>query len=93
MRVYKENTTVVTASELRTKFEVIAKAVHKGRVIVEKRHEPCLALLSIEEYQHIVELLDLFEDKVLAYLAEERESSMPKDKYLTHKDLAGHLDL
>lgn len=93
MRTYKENTTVVTASELRNKLDVITKAARKGRVIVERRHEPFLALLPIAEYEKIEELLDIFEDKVLETMAEEREHSIGKDKYLTHAAIKKQLGL
>jgi len=80
MITIEENTTLVGVSELRTGIEKILKKARGGIVIIEKRHKPTAVLMSNEEYKHIQNLLEVAEDLVLGFIADERyKSSNDKD--------------
>ena len=72
MYTVKENTTLVGVSELRQGIEKILGKARNGLVIIEKRHKPQAVLMSNEEYEHLINILDLAEDLVLGFIASDR---------------------
>lgn len=82
MYTVKENTTLVGISELRTGIEKILEMARKGPVIIEKRHKPQAVLMSNEEYEHISKILDMAEDIVLGFIAEDRYKNSKGSDYI-----------
>lgn len=82
MLTVKENTTLVGVSELRKGIEKILEKARKGLVIIEKRHKPTAVLMSIEEYEHIQNILETSEDIVLGFIAQKRFESGKEEDYI-----------
>ncbi len=82
MLTLKENTTLVGVSELRKGIEKILEKARKGLVIIEKRHKPTAVLMSIEEYEHIQNILETSEDIVLGFIAQKRFESGKEEDYI-----------
>jgi prevent-host-death family protein len=87
MITIKENTTLVGVSELRTGIEKILEKARKGLVIIEKRHKPQAVLMSNEEYEHLQHVLEMAEDLVLGFIAEERFKNSKDSDYIDIEDL------
>ena len=87
MITVKENTTLVGVSELRTGIEKILEKARKGLVIIEKRHKPQAVLMSNEEYEHLQHVLEMAEDLVLGFIAEERFKNSKDSDYIDIEDL------
>lgn len=82
MFTVKENTTLVGVSELRSGIEKVLEKARKGLVIIEKRHKPQAVLMSNEEYEHLTNILDMAEDIVLGFIAEDRYKNSKESDYL-----------
>ena len=87
MITIKENTTLVGVSELRAGIEKILEKARKGLVIIEKRHKPQAVLMSNEEYTHIQNVLEMAEDLVLGFIAQERFKNSKDSDYIDIEDL------
>lgn len=79
---YNENTTLVGVSELRTAIDKILEKARKGLVIIEKRHKPAAILMSKEEYEHIQHVLEIAEDLVLGFIAQDRYKNSSSEDYI-----------
>ena len=87
MITIKENTTLVGVSELRAGIEKILEKARKGLVIIEKRHKPQAVLMSNEEYEHMQNVLEMAEDLVLGFIAQERFKNSKDSDYIDIEDL------
>lgn len=93
MITFKEATTLVGISELRTKAEEILKAMGRTTVLIERRHKPIAVMLSVEEYEKIEKFLDWIEDQGLGLLAKERMKKTPRSAYLSLEEAKRRLHL
>lgn len=82
MITLKDDSTLVSISELRTKLDKILEASKTSKVLIGKRNKPVAVLLAIEKYNEMEEILDLFEDEALGYLARERQKKSKDSDYL-----------
>lgn len=82
MYTVEENTTLVGATELRSKMQEIQKALQNSKVILEMRNKPFAVLVSLEKYKKMEEMMDILEDRVLGYISQKRDHLNEK-KYLT----------
>ena len=87
MYTVKEDTTFVGVSELRTKMDKILEKAKHGLVIIEKRHKPQAMLISPEEYEYLTDMLDITEDFVLGYIAQERVKNSTKADFVDIESL------
>ena len=87
MLTVKENTTLVGVSELRKGIEKILEKAREGLVIIEKRHKPTAVLMSIEEYEHIQNILETSEDIVLGFIAQKRFENGKEENYINIEKL------
>jgi len=87
MITVKENTTLVSVSELRTGIDKVLEKAQEGLVIIEKRRKPQAVLISNEEYEHIQEIMEMAEDFVLGYLAKERFENSNDGNYVNLETL------
>lgn len=87
MITIKENTTLVGVSELRSGIDKILEKARKGLVIIEKRHKPEAVLMSKEEYDQIQDVLEVAEDIILGFIAEERYKNSKDKDYIDIEDL------
>ncbi len=83
----KENTTLIGVSELRSGIEKILEKAQDGPVIIEKRHKPQAVLMSNKEYEHLNNLLELSEDLVLGFIAQERFNNSEEGDYINIEEL------
>ena len=74
-------------SDLRRNLEDILVGSNGSTVIIEKRHKPLAVLMSDKEYQRIQQLLDMAEDIVLGYLAEQRHKNSKAKDYVAIETL------
>lgn len=86
MRTVHEETTLVGASELRTKLDEILKCAKHSHVIIEKHHKPLAVLLDPAEYKRIDDMLEQFSDILLALEAKSRELSARRKDYIPLKE-------
>ena len=63
MITIKADTTLVGVSELRNNIDKIIKATRYNNVILEKRHKPVLAIMSMVKYEKLQELIEELEDR------------------------------
>lgn len=82
MRFVRENTTLVQASELRTRLDEILSRAKASRVVVEKHHKPVAVLLDLEEFERIEQALEDLSDLVLALEARTRERKAKAGAYV-----------
>jgi len=68
----KDNATMMGVSDLRQNLERILEAPQNSTIVIEKHHKPLAVLISDKEYKRMQHLLDMAEDIVLGFLAEER---------------------
>lgn len=87
MITIEENTTLVGVSELRAGIEKILEKARKGLVIIEKRHKPQAVLMSTEEYTHMQNVLEMAEDLVLGFIAQERFKNSKDSDYINIESL------
>ena len=87
MITVKQNTTLVGVSELRKGIEKILEKAKEGLVVIEKRHKPTAVLMSTEEYERMQEMLELAEDIVLGFIAQERFKKSKAEDYVNIEDL------
>lgn len=87
MITVRENTTLVGVSELRKGIDKILEKAQEGIVIIEKRHKPAAVLMSNEEYQHIQNILEISEDLVLGFIANERFKNSKERDYVDIENL------
>ena len=78
---FKEDTTIVGVSELRTHLEKILDESKKHKVLIGKRNKPIAVLLDMEKYNRIEHTLEILEDFALGFLAQERDSKTKSSKY------------
>lgn len=83
----REDTTLVGVSELRTKFDKILEKTKNGTVIIEKRNKAKAVLISNEEYERIMNLLETAEDFVLGYIASERLKNSKESDFVDIENL------
>jgi prevent-host-death family protein len=84
MYTFEEKTTLIGVSELRTKIDKILKEAKDHRVFIEKRNKLIAVLLDIEKYKEMEKVLDILEDFILSYLAEQRKKT---HKLSSYKDI------
>ena len=87
MITVRENTTLVGVSELRKGIDKILEKAQEGIVVIEKRHKPAAVLMSNEEYQHIQNILEISEDLVLGFFADERFKNSKERDYVDIENL------
>jgi len=73
MKTYQENTTLVQASELRTKLNEVLKLLPKQKVVLEKHHKPVAFLVDPVEFEESEEIREAYSDILLAFEARKRE--------------------
>ncbi|RLE01535.1 MAG: hypothetical protein DRJ11_09385 [Candidatus Aminicenantes bacterium] len=78
MFTVEEKTTIVGIAELRKLTKEILKKLKSHKVILTRRNKPVGVLLDYEEFLHIEEIIDAFEDYVLGTLAQERAKRKEK---------------
>ena len=83
MITIKADTTLVGVSELRNNIDNIIKAAKMGNVIIEKRHRPILAIMSMAKYEKLQELIEELEDRELGYIASKRIQKTKLSEYIT----------
>ena len=82
MKIIREKTTLVQASELRTKLDEVLLQLGSSRVILEKHHKPVAVLIDPKEYEQIEEALEQFSDLLLALEAKKREQKASNNNYI-----------
>ena len=82
MITIKADTTLVGVSELRNNIDKIIKAAKNNNVIIEKRHKPVLAIMSMGKYEKLQELIEELEDKELGYIAQKRIQKTKLSEYI-----------
>ncbi|CAN2039988.1 Antitoxin [Candidatus Magnetomoraceae bacterium gMMP-15] len=87
MYTIKENITFVGISELHSGIEKILERVRKGPIIIEKRHKPQAVLMSNEEYEHFINVLDMAEDLILGFIAADRLKNSKESDYVDIESL------
>ncbi len=87
MITFKQDTTLVGISELRTDIGKILKQSKKNKVLIEKRNKPIAVLMDVDQYNEMEQTLELLEDFALGYLAKERESKTKPSDYLDLDDV------
>ena len=80
---FKENTTLVGVSEMRTKPDKIFSEMKKNLVVIEKHGKPVAVLLSVKEFEEIKQMLDMVEDYALGMLAKERDKKHKNPKWVS----------
>ncbi|HHF42455.1 MAG TPA: type II toxin-antitoxin system Phd/YefM family antitoxin [Candidatus Aminicenantes bacterium] len=78
MFTVEEKTTIVGIAELRKLTKEILEKLKSHKVILTRRNKPVGVLLDYEEFLHIEEIIDAFEDYVLGTLAQERAKRKEK---------------
>ncbi len=91
MITVKENTTFVGVSELRTAIDEVLEKAKDYKVVIEKRHKPVAALVEIKKYEEMENLLDVFEDMALGFLAGERDQKSSKSDFLSLEEAEDRL--
>lgn len=86
MHTIEEKTTLVGATELRTRMKEIQSALKHSKVILEMRNKPFAVLVPLEKYQKMEEMMDILEDRVLGYLAKKRDH-IKENHYLNLDDV------
>ncbi len=87
MYTVKENATMVGVSELRDGLEKVLEKSGKNLVVIEKRHKPIAVMMSNDEYEQLVSMVDMAEDIVLGHIAEQRFKSAEEKDYLDIESL------
>jgi prevent-host-death family protein len=87
MITVKEDTTLVGVSELRTGIDKVLEKAQEGLVIIEKRRNPQAVLISIKEYEHMQEIMEVAEDLILGQIAKERFENSEKNDYIDLESL------
>lgn len=93
MQHIEENTTLVGATELRTKMKEILKAMKVSKVVLEMRNKALAVLVPIDKYKKIEALLEEIEDRTLGYVARGREKRARERDYLSLDQLEKKLGL
>ncbi|OGF45485.1 MAG: hypothetical protein A2452_10955 [Candidatus Firestonebacteria bacterium RIFOXYC2_FULL_39_67] len=83
MITIKADTTLVGVSELRNNIDKIIKATRYNNVILEKRHKPVLAIMSMVKYEKLQELIEELEDRELGYVAQKRMQKTKLSEYIS----------
>jgi len=83
MITIKADTTLVGVSELRNNIDKIIKATKYNNVILEKRHKPVLAIMSMVKYEKLQELIEELEDRELGYIAQKRIQKTRISEYIS----------
>ena len=87
MFTVKENTTLVGVSELRKGIDKILEKARKGLVVISKRNKPQAVLMSSEEYQKMMEVMETAEDVVLGFIASQRYKNSTESDYVDIESL------
>ena len=82
MITIKADTTLVGVSELRNNIDSIIKATKHNNVILEKRHKPVLAIMSMAKYEKLQDLIEELEDRELGYIAQKRIQKTKLSEYI-----------
>ena len=82
MITIKADTTLVGVSELRNNIDSIIKATKHNNVILEKRHKPVLAIMSMAKYKKLQDLIEELEDRELGYIAIKRIQKTKISEYI-----------
>ena len=82
MITIKADTTLVGVSELRNNIDSIIKATKHNNVILEKRHKPVLAIMSMAKYEKLQDLIEELEDRELGYVAQKRIQKTKLSEYI-----------
>lgn len=82
MITIKADTTLVGVSELRNNLDRIIKAAKLSNVILEKRHKPVLAIMSMAKYEKLQEIIEELEDRELGYIAQKRVQKTKLSDYI-----------
>ncbi len=86
MITIKEQSTIASISELKTKSEEIIKQLAEHQVILQKHNKPVAVMVAYGKFQEFEKLIDSLEDKVLGLMALERFNHTDKNKYLPLED-------
>jgi len=92
MITVEEKTTIVGVAELRNMIPDILERVKSNKVILTRRNKPVGVIVDYEEYKKTEEIIDIFEDYVLGYLAKERAQRKGK-KCITLEEAERQLGL
>ena len=80
MFTFKEDTTIVGVSELRSNFNKVIEIMKKTKVMLGKRNKPVAVIVPIERYNKMEEVIEEIEDLEYGLIAKERyENSRPED--------------
>lgn len=82
-----QDTVMVGATELRSKMPMISKDIKTKKVVVVKRGQPFAVLTDFNEYQRKEEMIDVFEDIVLGYLAKERNDKSKDADFVSAEEV------
>lgn len=88
-----ENTVLIGATELRSKMPQISKDIKTKKVIVVKRGEPFAVLSDFDGYKEKEEIIDIFEDVVLGYLAKERDQNSSDKDFISSDEVKKKLSI
>ena len=89
-------TRTLTASETKTRFFELLKGIRdrEDEVVVTKDGEPAAILLSYQEFEQLVETLEILSDpKAIRRIKEGRLYRKKGSKLLTHEQVFGVLPL
>lgn len=86
MKTLRENTTLVQASELRTRLDEVLSRLKVSRVILEKHHKPVAVLVDPARYEAMEAALEEFSDTLLALQAKKREAGAGKSDFVALED-------
>ncbi|MBI2339874.1 MAG: type II toxin-antitoxin system Phd/YefM family antitoxin [Deltaproteobacteria bacterium] len=79
---FQESSILVGASELRTRLDKLLKLAKQSKIYVGKRHRPVAVLVPLEQYERMEQLYQRVEDRVLGYIARERDKNTDIKDYL-----------
>ncbi len=82
MITIREQSSIASLSELRTKSEEILKQLSRNKVILQKHNKPVAVMLSYAQYALLEELLDRLEDYTLGMTALERDKKASKKDFI-----------
>lgn len=86
MKTIRENTTLVQASELRTRLDEVISRLKVGRVVLEKHHKPVAVLVDPARFEAMEAALEEVSDMLLALEAKRRETGSKRTDFVPRED-------